>query len=380
MSGAPGKPALLLIACLVLALGLPPVASGDDARWFGADALAVDPLPCGPEAQPTSETAAVSATDGGQASVSAEKAGQPITLLDAPKLRGIAYYAAVALGMREAAAELGKVAITTDAPTEADIAEQIRIIDRHIAAGVDGILFAANDPVAIAPVLRKALAEGIRVIGYDGDSEPSAREFFVNPAAANGIAKALIDSLVDQRGQRAKFGIVTSFATAPNQSRWVAEMYAYARACYPELNWLETLEAGEDAERAFQLARSLIEKHGGELDAILALSSVVTPNSAEAARQSGLCGQIAMLGLATPNDVKDYVNSGCMREMVAWNPIDLGYAAVHVMRAAIDGDFAPGDRSVMAGRLGRLMVVNGSEVLLGAPFIFTADNINDFDF
>jgi rhamnose transport system substrate-binding protein len=57
-----------------------------------------------------------------------------------------------------------------------------------------------------------------------------------------------------------------------------------------------------------------------------------------------------------------------------------GYAAVYVARAVADGEFAPGDTSVEAGRLGTLEVVNGSEVLLGAPFVFNADNINDFDF
>ena len=35
-----------------------------------------------------------------------------------------------------------------------------RFIDNYITKGVDGILFAANDPVAIAPVLKKALVEG----------------------------------------------------------------------------------------------------------------------------------------------------------------------------------------------------------------------------
>ena len=33
-----------------------------------------------------------------------------------------------------------------------------------------------------------------------------------------------------------------------------------------------------------------------------------------------------------------------------------------------------------AGKLGDLQVVNGSEVLLGAPFIYTKENIDDFDF
>jgi hypothetical protein len=65
---------------------------------------------------------------------------------------------------------------------------------------------------------------------------------------------------------------------------------------------------------------------------------------------------------------------------VLWNPVDLGYAAVHVMRAVADGKLAPGATEVEAGKLGTLSIVNGSEVLLGAPFVFTNENINDFDF
>ena len=78
--------------------------------------------------------------------------------------------------------------------------------------------------------------------------------------------------------------------------------------------------------------------------------------------------------------MKPYVDADCVKSVVLWNPVDLGYAAVHVMRAVVDGKLKAGDTSVEAGRLGTLQVVNGSEILLGAPFIFTKDNINDFDF
>jgi hypothetical protein len=66
--------------------------------------------------------------------------------------------------------------------------------------------------------------------------------------------------------------------------------------------------------------------------------------------------------------------------VVLWNPVDLGYAAVQVMRAVVDGKLKPGDQAVEAGRLGELQIVNGSEVLLGPPFIYNKDNIDDFDF
>ena len=63
-----------------------------------------------------------------------------------------------------------------------------------------------------------------------------------------------------------------------------------------------------------------------------------------------------------------------------WNPIDLGYAATYVMRAVVDGKLKPGATSVEAGKLGKLNVVNGSEILLGPPFIYNKDNVDKFDF
>ena len=109
------------------------------------------------------------------------------------------------------------------------------------------------------------------------------------------------------------------------------------------------------------------------------MTSVATPAAADAVTQAGLCGEVAVVGLATPNAMRPYVD-GCVQSVVLWNPVDLGYAAVYVTRAIVDGEFAPGDTSVMAGKLGELAVVNGSEVLLGAPFVFNAENIGDFDF
>jgi ABC-type sugar transport system substrate-binding protein len=351
-----------------------PAAAQD--RWDGADDLATNPLPCDGGAGEV----AMKDYDGGQPTGAVDKAGQEITLVDVPKLVGIGYFAATTKGQGEAAAELGNVSVSTDGPTEANIDDQITFIDNYITQGVDGILFAANDPVAIAPVLKKALAAGIHVVGYDANSQPDAREWFVNQAEFNGIGKAMIDSMAAEIGEDGSFAIVTSTFTTPNQARWIAEMQAYQAACHPNMQWLETVEAQEDNNLSFNQATTLINKYGDDLDGIFGMTSVATPASAEAVTQAGVCGEVAVVGLATPNAMKPYVASECVKSVVLWNPVDLGYAAVYVTRAVVDGELSPGDTSVEAGRLGTLNVVNGSEILLGAPFIFNADNINDFDF
>ncbi len=367
---------------LVLAMTIAPI-SAQERRWDGADDLPVNPLACPGEEMEMDmegEEMEMPEYDGGLAQNAPDKAGQPITLVDVPKLIGIGYFDATALGMQQAAEELGNVTVITDGPTEANIDDQITVIENYLAQGVDGVLFAANDPVAISPVLRRALSSGVHVVGYDANSEPDARTWFVNQAEFNGIAKAMMDALAAEKGEDASFGIVTSTFTTPNQARWIAEMWAYTNKCYPNMTWLETLEAQEDSVLSFNQATTLLNKYGDDIDGIFGMTSVATPSSADAVTQAGLCGEVAVVGLATPNAMKPYVNSGCVKSVVLWNPIDLGYAAVYVMRAVVDGTLVPGATSVEAGRLGELMIVNGSEVLLGAPFIFNAENINDFDF
>jgi rhamnose transport system substrate-binding protein len=347
------------------------------SRWDGADDLAVNPLACDASAP---VVGAGKPYDGGRPANPPNKVGKPITLVDVPKLIGIGYFNATSKGMATAAAELGNVKVSTDGPTEAKIDEQIKFIDNYITRGVDGVLFAANDPVAISPVLKKALGKGIHVVGYDANSQPDAREWFVNQAEFNGVAKSMIDSMAKEIGEDKSFAIVTSTFTTPNQARWIAEMQAYAQKCHPKLKWLETVEAQEDNILSFNQASALLNKYGSDLGGLFGMTSVATPATAEAVTRAGLCGKVAVVGLATPNAMKPYVKSDCVKSVVLWNPVDLGYAAVYTMRAAVDGKLKPGSTSVEAGKLGTLHVVNGSEILLGSPFVFTKANVNDFDF
>lgn len=402
-----------LAASMVLVM---PAAAQD--RWVGADDLPTNPLACGmmggemmmemtpemmmteeammeatPDMMMTEEAMMMGMYNGGMAMGAMDMAGQPITLVDVPKLIGIGYFNATSAGMQQAAEELGNVTVTTDGPTEGDVVQQVQFIENYITQGVNGILFAANDPVAISPVLRSALQQGIHVVGYDANSEPDAREWFVNQAEFNGIAKAMIDGLAAEIGGEGRFAIVTSSFTAPNQSRWIAEMQDYAAACYPGMVWLETVESQEDQNLAFQQTQTLINKYGEELDGVLGMSSVAFPGAADAVQQAGLCGvdatedaaavaeeAVSIVGLSTPNQMRPFVENGCVKSVVLWNPVDLGYAAVYIMRAVVDGTLTADSTSVEAGRLGTLQVVNGSEILLGSPFVFTSENIGDFDF
>ncbi len=363
---------------MVLALAASLLSGGVLAQpaWLGADDLPATPLACGRERE---EPPTPRPYDGGVPANQPARLGETITVVNVPRLTGVGYYAAAARGMREAAAELGNVVVKTDGPAQINLAHLITAIDDHVTSGIDGVLFAANDPIAVAPVLRKALSKGINVVGYDSDVSPDARQWFVNRADPAGIAKVLIDTLADEIGEDGAFAIVTSVFEAPVQARWIAEMAAYAAKCHPEMTWLGTSEGQENGALSARQVSLLMRRHGAALKGVVTLTNFATPAAAEAVTQAGKCGSVAVVGLSTPNPMKPHIASGCVRSMVLWNPVDLGYAALHVLRAAADGALQPGATSLEAGRLGALRV-DGSEVLLGLPFVFTAENINGFDF
>jgi rhamnose transport system substrate-binding protein len=363
----------LLIGLLGASLLASPVMAQE---WTGGDGEPTSPLACEGE----SAAPAPGEYNGGMPTEAPDRAGKDLVVVDIPKLVGVGYFASTSSGMQEAEDELGSIDIKTDGPTRANIDEQITFIDNYITSGVDGILFAANDPVAIAPVLKKALDAGINVVGYDADAQADARQWFVNQALPNGVAKTMVDQMASEIGEDGSFAIVTSTFTTPNQARWISEMQAYAEQCHPDMTFLETVEAQEDNILSFNQAQTLINKYGDDLDGIFGMTSVATPAAAEAVQQNDLCGEVAVVGLALPNAMKPYINGDCVQSTILWNTIDLGYAAAQVMRQVADGTLKPGATTVQAGRLGELQIVNQSQILLGQPKVFTKADINDFDF
>src|SRR5574340_415575 len=125
---------LTILSLLIGMAAITPATSAQDEekRWDGADDLPVNPLPCGDEPAPALEPKEY---DGGQPVNPPDLAGKDIVLVDVPKLVGIGYFAATTLGEQQAAEELGNVKVTTDAPTEANIDEQITVIDNYITQG-----------------------------------------------------------------------------------------------------------------------------------------------------------------------------------------------------------------------------------------------------
>ena len=295
-----------------------------------------------------------------------------------PKLVGIDFFNAVEKGAKEAGAELG-VEVVYDGPVTNDVTKQAAMVDTWISLKYDAICIAPNDPGAIAPVLRKAAQRGAKIVSFDADADPKSRDFFVNQATTQAIAKAVVESMVQQAGPEAKYIYLTGSLTAVNQNNWMAAMEEYIKATYPKMvNLSPTPKASEeDQALATQVTIDILKTYP-DLNGIFAMTSVALPGAAEALKKSAN-KTVILTGLSTPNATRPYIEEGVLKEFVLWNPVDLGYLAVATAKGAADGTLTPESTSFAAGRLGTVQVSNG-EVLLGEPTVFNKENIGNFSF
>jgi ABC-type sugar transport system substrate-binding protein len=110
----------------------------------------------------------------------------------------------------------------------------------------------------------------------------------------------------------------------------------------------------------------------------MAICSPAVPGAAEAVKQARR-EDVKVIGLGLPNENKTYVREGITPTVILWKTNDLGYLTVLAAADLAAGKLKPGDSSLDAGRLGTL-TIEGDNVLLGKPFRFTKENIDQFDF
>jgi rhamnose transport system permease protein len=299
-----------------------------------------------------------------------------VTVAMMPKSKGNAYFIACRKGAEEAAKELG-VRLIWDGPTDPDPAKQNEVIDTWITRGVDVIAVAVENREGISSVLRKARSRGIKVVTWDADADPDARDFFVNQATPEGIGQALMDNAARVLGGKGKFAIITASLTAANMIAWQKAIEVCRASKYPEITQAALRPCDDLQKKAFDETTAILNADP-DVKLIMAICTPAVPGAAEAVKQAGR-EDVKVIGLGLPNDNRRYIKEGITDCIVLWKSADLGYLTVWAADALARGTLKPGDTQFTAGRLDTLRI-EGDNILLGKPFTFNKGNIDQFDF
>lgn len=302
-----------------------------------------------------------------------------LTVTFLPKNLGNPYFEASSVGGQAAATEFGGT-FAEVGPSEATPDAQVSYINTLTQQGVGGIVISANDPEAICDALNEARDAGTKVVTFDSDTNPECRDLFINQADADGIAKAQIDLIAEQIGGSGEIAILSAAANATNQNAWIEKMEAYVGTEYPEITIVETVYGDDDDQTSFDKTAALLQTHPN-LKGIVSPTTVGIAAAARYIQTSDFKGKVAVTGLGTPNQMREFVEDGTVTSFALWNPEDLGYLSAFAAQALIAGDItgAEGD-TFEAGKLGEYTVGADGVVLLGEPFVFDKANIGDFSF
>src|SRR4051794_21687154 len=259
----------------------------------------------------------------------------------------------------------------------------IPFVQTAITQGAKAIVISADDATAIAPALQQAMAAGIKVVGYDSSPAVGAYNVFVNQADTNGIGAGLAQMACDLAPScTGEIAVLSAAQTATNQNAWIAAMQETLKdPKYAGIVFDGVVYGNDHPTVSTQQAQALLTAHPN-LKVIVAPTTVGIVAAAEVVTQQNLIGSVAVTGLGTPVGMQSYVKSGAAPEFALWNVTDLGYLAYATAADLVNGTItgAPGETYTVPTINNDQPYTIGTDsvVVLGPPFVFNADNIDQY--
>jgi rhamnose transport system permease protein len=279
-----------------------------------------------------------------------------------PRFNGDPYFVRCREGAEEAVRELD-VRLIWDGPNASDSTAQFRILESWLDRRADVIAVAASEPVSISLALRKARARRIRVVTWDSDAQPDARDIFVNPVDLDKTARILAAEAADVADGKGEIAVLAG------TSAFCAEAFRASLAARGAAKVSMIPLASEDVEDAFRETTELLRAFPS-LRLIVGCSPMVVDGAAEAVLVSGRKG-VRVIGAGLPASGRRYLERGITPLLIQWDPRDLGYLTVYVAVGLARHKLDLAMDSLVAGRLGKRDFCGG-EIVLGPPMVVGA--------
>ncbi|MEO5953689.1 MAG: ABC transporter substrate-binding protein [Chloroflexia bacterium] len=249
------------------------------------------------------------------------------------------FWQAVKLGSEKAATEFG-VKTTFEGPeSETQVDKQIEMLQAALDKKPSAICFAALDSKAAIPLLEKAKAAGIPVIGFDSGVDS---DIPVTTAATDNLAAAALaaDKMAGLIGDAGEVALVvhdqTSRTGIDRRDGFVNQM----KAKHPNITIVDIQYGGGDQLKSTDLAKTIIQAHpnikgifGANEGSIIGVLNAVKELKKE--------NQIAVIGYDSGQQQIDAVTSGVEAGAITQDPIGIGYKCVESAVKALKGETLP---------------------------------------
>ena len=249
------------------------------------------------------------------------------------------FWQAVKLGAQQAAKDYN-VNITFEGPeSESQVDKQIEMLQAALDKKPNAIGLAALDSKAVIPLLERARALHIPVIGFDSGVDSNIP---VTTAATNNVAAAAAaaDKMAALIGNAGEIAVIVHDQTSRTGIDRRDGFVNRIKQKHPKITIVDVQYGGGDHLKSTDLAKAIMQSHpklkgffgANEGSAIGVLNAVV-----ELKKQ----GKIVVIGYDSGQAQMDAIRSGVMAGAITQNPVGIGYKCVEAAVKALKGQKLP---------------------------------------
>ena len=264
----------------------------------------------------------------------AARAEKPYRITYIQGVTGNPFYTSVSCGGAEAARRLG-VTFDAQGPQQYTPALQMRVLNAVIAAQPDGILFTADDPVALTASLVEAKQRGIKVMSIDGDiKDMSVAVANIQSDNFQGGVQAgrILAQLVGDKGE--VMALMNSPAANVSQQRLLGFQDEIAK--HPGLTFLGVQYSNNQTAKAASIITSTVAAHPN-LAGVFTITTNNTEGAATGVREAQREGAIKIVGFDTSDPIVEAIRKGVVSADIVQYPYRVGQLGVEMMVDVLQG-------------------------------------------
>lgn len=376
------KKVVTILLMLVMVLSLTVSCSKDEKDSTDSDKTETEAVKDDANDEETEAEQAGSSDLFDPANYKSAKPKEEWTIAVVTKDNTAAWFQRMEQGVNQFSEETGINAIQKG-PANADAASQVQVIDDMINQGVDALCVVPIDPGAIENSLKTAMEKGIVVITHEASNQKNTL-YDTEAFTADDFGASIMDALASDMGEQGKYALMVAYTTSTTHMEYATAQFNRQKEAYPNMELVNdenvpTAESEESIDTAYERAKEVLKLHP-DLAGFTGVASTDCPGIAQAVEELGL--DVKVVGVGTPNEFRQFVDSGTISTIKLWDPSPSGYVMCEVASRILAGEEVDeGTDLGIEGYDSLKMVVGDNRCLVGsADITITKDNINDYDF
>ncbi len=220
-------------------------------------------------------------------------------------------------------------------PSEADYSRQIQIIDSFIARRVSALAIAAADRTALVGPVERAVNAGIPVVIFDSglDSDRYLSFLATNNYEGGQMAARKLAELLGGKGKVALLMHMPGSYSTMERERGFRDALAQE---FPGLRIVAEQFGLSDRAKARAAAENILAANPG-LDGMFASAEPSSVGAALAIKQRALAGKVKLVTFDSSDGLIEELRAGVIDAMVVQDPFLMGYQAVAILVAHLNG-------------------------------------------